>query len=130
MIRPRTIYVGCLPCGKGSRVETLEGAHAWQERHWLACKRGALFAPASNGVTPRQKYEELEAAGEQRPCCKCHGEPMRWERSPRLHEGGRWRCKRRLEDAFPAQRSEPAVSPRTAPETVALPADTPKRDRA
>ena len=36
-----------------------------------------------------EKYADLEARGEDRPLCKCHGAPMRWKAAP---SGGGWRC--------------------------------------
>jgi hypothetical protein len=85
----RNIYVGCLPCRKGTYVSSLETAHQWTEQHWAVCKRTKDFT-ILRGIKPKQKYAELETAGEQRPRCECHDEPMVWTRREDYAAGGRW----------------------------------------
>src|SRR5579875_869480 len=46
----------------------------------------------AGGVSASAKYAELEARGEERPRCECHGEKMAWAKAPRHPQGGRWRC--------------------------------------
>ncbi len=87
------VYAGCLPCSKGTYVSDLDAANHWIEMHWMTCKQSALFGQADSGTTPREKYAELEAAGQERPRCNCHQEPMRWERRTDYKAGGRWRCR-------------------------------------
>jgi hypothetical protein len=100
-----SIYVGCLPCAKGTWVGTLDAAHAWTERHWLTCKRTKELTSRQRGVTPKEKYAEV---GEERPRCDCHGEPMVWSRRPRRQEGGEWSCAVRRDRARSAQSAREA----------------------
>jgi hypothetical protein len=93
------IYVGCLPCAKGTYVTALEGALNWQEQHFRVCKRTSDFA-SLRGLTPKEKYAALKAAGEGRPLCSCHGLEMRWIRRERLKAGGEWTCRGRLDAAY------------------------------
>jgi len=83
------VYVGCMPCGVGTYVSSLDAAHHWTEQHWRVCKRTKDFG-ALRSVTPKEKYAQLEAAGEQRPVCDCHGEPLVWKREEDYKAGGRW----------------------------------------
>lgn len=99
-------YAGCLPCAKGSYHSSLESVHRWQEEHWKTCPQTARFPiPAAakardHGITPNEKYAQLEADGEERPVCECHDEPMRWKRRADYKAGGRWVCRRLLSDTF------------------------------
>lgn len=86
------VYVGCLPCKRGTHVRTLAAAHDWQERHWLGCCRSRLFESSESGVTPAAKYAEL--GDEPRPRCGCHDMVMLWSRRPDYRAGGRWECAR------------------------------------
>lgn len=38
-----------------------------------------------------EKYAELEAAGLERPRCKCHGLEMQWNKK-KVKAGGYWKC--------------------------------------
>lgn len=42
-------------------------------------------------MTAAEKYAELEAAGLERPLCKCHGRPKTWSKE-RPGEG-KWQCR-------------------------------------
>lgn len=45
------------------------------------------------GISAAEKYAELEAAGEERPTCGCHGVPMKWQiAADGRPSGGGWRC--------------------------------------
>lgn len=43
-------------------------------------------------MTSAEKYAELEALGQSRPVCKCHGVTMRWRCVTGRRSGGNWRC--------------------------------------
>src|SRR5579872_2969201 len=47
----------------------------------------------AEGISAAVKYAELDIAGEQRPRCECHREPMGWLRDGRTPAGGSWRCR-------------------------------------
>lgn len=44
------------------------------------------------GISAAEKYAELEARGEERPKCECHGETMYWALRRDVQRGGQWNC--------------------------------------
>lgn len=102
------VYAGCLPCAKGTHVESLDAANHWLQQHWKDCSESTRFRPTKSGISPTERYAELEARGEERPRCDCHGEPMAWNREARYRNGGRWRCNMRDPRRSPARLPEAA----------------------
>lgn len=45
------------------------------------------FGVSASAQRAYYEYHQLDW-----PVCKCHGEPMRWNRSDDRRAGGRWRC--------------------------------------